>query len=235
MKKNLKALFITLISLIIVTTIVFSVITHKADTVSAENDEFKPTIVIDAGHGGEDGGAVSGDNILEKNINLQISNKLKQLFISNGFDVVMTRETDIAIYDEDSTKSKKFSDLSNRVEIFNSSVNNVVISIHQNKFTDERYFGTQVFYSANNTLSEKLAECVRVSVTSLLQKDNSRQCKKAGSDIFVLDNAEVPAIMVECGFLSNKNETQKLIDDTYQNELTYCIFLGFLEFYNINY
>ncbi|MBQ2971900.1 MAG: N-acetylmuramoyl-L-alanine amidase [Ruminococcus sp.] len=235
MNKKLQVFFVSVLSLILITTIFFSIITHNTVTVSGENYEFKPTIIIDPGHGGEDGGAVADENILEKDINLQISQKLKQYFVANGFDVIMTRESDTAIYDKDSTNTKKISDLSNRVQIFNSSVNNVVISIHQNKFTDERYFGTQVFYSPNNPLSETFAECVRVSVTSLLQKDNSRQCKKAGSDIFVLDNAEVPAIMVECGFLSNKNETQKLIDDTYQNELTYCIFLGFLEFYNTNY
>ncbi len=235
MNSNLKAFFVSLLSLIFITTLFFSIVTHKTDPVSGENNEFKPTIIIDAGHGGEDGGAVTDENILEKDINLQISNKLKQYFITNGFDVIMTRESDTAIYDTDSTNTKKFSDLSNRVEIFNSSVNNVVISIHQNKFTDERYYGTQVFYSSNNPLSEKFAECVKLSVTSLLQKDNTRLCKKAGSEIFVLNNATTPAIMVECGFLSNYNETQKLINDTYQNELAYCIFIGFLEFYYTNY
>ncbi len=235
MYKKFRFFFIVSFSLIIITTIVFSIITENAETVAKENGVFKPTIVIDAGHGGEDGGAVTDNNILEKNINLQISQKLKQLFVANGFDVIMIRESDTAIYDKDSRKSKKFSDLSNRVKIFNSSVNNIVISIHQNNFTDSRYYGTQVFYSPNNELSGNLAECVKVSVTSLLQKDNTRQCKQAGSEIYVLNNATTPAIMVECGFLSNKTEAQKLIDDSYQNKLAYCIYLGFLEYYYTNY
>ena len=235
---NNKARFFIIAStsflVIISITTLFSIdIAHKT---SAQISEFKPTIIIDAGHGGEDSGAVSNDNnILEKNINLNISMILKDIFLSNGFDVVMTRESDISLHDSNATDHKKQSDLKNRVEVFNNSQNNIVISIHQNKFTQEKYSGTQIFYSAYCDKSSDLAQKVKSSVVSLLQPKNERECKQAGSEIFVLDNARVPAIMVECGFLSNESEAQKLNDKNYQSQLAYCIYLGFLEYYYTNY
>ena len=155
--------------------------------------------------------------------------------MSNGFDVIMTRETDISLHNSEATSHKKHSDLQNRVDIFNSSQSNIVISIHQNKFTEEKYSGTQIFYSSNCDKSSVLAEKVKSSVVPLLQPDNQRECKISGSEIFVLDNARVPAIMVECGFLSNEAEAQKLNNKDYQSQLAYCIFLGFLEYYYTNY
>ncbi len=201
----------------------------------SKNIDFRPTVVLDPGHGGEDSGAISSDNILEKDINLQIALKLKAFLQCNGFYVIMTRETDTAIYDQEDIDNKKRSDLLNRAEIFNESANNIVISIHQNKFTQSQYNGAQIFYSPNNIKSEYLAENIKTSIVSLLQNDNERQCKKAGSEILILNNAEVPCVMVECGFLSNEIEKQKLIDDLYQYDMAYCICLGFLEYYYTNY
>lgn len=233
MKNSLRiTTCVALMSLLFVSICCF-VFTSKVEQTSVDADIKSITVVVDAGHGGEDGGA-SVDNILEKNINLSIALKLRDFLISNGFDVIMTRETDAAIYDSNSA-SKKRSDLQNRVDIFNSSNNNVVISIHQNKFAQSQYSGTQVFYSANNSDSAQLAEDIRHSVVSLLQKDNERQCKKAGSEIFVLDNSQVPTVLVECGFLSNQLEASKLNDEKYQSQMAYCIFLGFMEYYFKNY
>lgn len=234
MNNKLKFLIVTSISLLMTFVIVLFAFTGKGYQVSVETKQFKPTIIIDPGHGGEDGGAVSNTNILEKNINLEISLILKEFLISNGFNVIMTRNTDTALYDKD-TDHKKHSDLKNRVEVFNSSQNNIVISIHQNKFTEEKYSGTQIFYSANCENSSILAENIRTTVISLLQPDNERECKKAGSEIFVLHNAQVPAVMVECGFLSNNTEAEKLNSKNYQKRLAYCIYLGFLEYYYTNY
>lgn len=234
MSIRLKIFFLSFISLILITVVIISISTHNAYKVSTQTNDFKPTIVIDPGHGGEDGGATV-ENVLEKDINLQISQKLSDLLILNGFNVVMTRNTDTAIYSEDESSNKKRSDLNNRVKIFNELSTNIVISIHQNKFIDSKYFGTQVFYSKNDPKSEVLAECIRTSVVNLMQPDNTRESKKAGSEIFVLDNANVPAIMVECGFLSNVEEAKKLVDNEYQNKLAYCIYLGFLEYYYTNY
>lgn len=235
---NSKARFFIIAStsfLVVISITMFLTIdiVHKT---SASTTEFRPTIIIDAGHGGEDSGAMSNDNnILEKNINLNISLILKDLLLSNGFDVIMTRETDTSLHDSDITNHKKQSDLKNRVDVFNSSQNNIGISIHQNKFTQEKYSGTQIFYSSYCEESSALAEKVKSSVVSLLQPDNQRECKIAGSEIYILDNARIPAIMVECGFLSNETEAQKLNDKNYQSQLAYCIYLGFLEYYYTNY
>ena len=199
--------------------------------------KLKPHIVIDCGHGGEDGGAVSDDGVLEKDLNLQIGLYLEKFFVYNGFDVTMTRTDDAAIYDENAKtlREKKKSDLHNRTDIVNSSDNNILISIHQNKFSDSKYFGTQVFYSENNQLSVYIADNIRLAVKGLLQNTNERKCKIATSDIYLLNKATVPAVLVECGFLSNRSETEKLVDKNYQKQLAYSIFSGFLEFYYNNY
>lgn len=226
--------FVTMI-LIMIISISFIITNKTCSMVSGKIDKFIPTVVIDAGHGGFDGGAETEDNIIEKDINLNIALKLKDLFTSNGFKVNMTREKDIALCDESEANNKKKSDLSKRVQIFNSNKNNIVISIHQNMFCDSRYFGTQVFYSANDPKSESLAECIKNSTTSLIQPDNTRKCKKAGSEIFILNKSTVPTVLIECGFLSNELEAKKLKDEEYQKKLAYCIFLGFLEYYYTNY
>lgn len=209
---------------------------HKisVQTVESGQQEYKPTIVIDAGHGGEDGGAVTENGVLEKDINLDIALKLRKMFTQNDFDVIMIREDDISIYDEnaETLKEKKKSDMYNRLELFNSNENNIVISIHQNKFSDSQYSGTQVFYSKNNPKSVILAECIKNSVVGLLQPDNTRQCKPADKNIFLLHNSTSAAVIVECGFLSNPQEAQLLNNDTYRNEMAFSIYMGFLEFYN---
>lgn len=235
MNNKIKLCILIALSVLLVFTSFLFVYTDKAYKTSAEALEFRPIIIIDPGHGGEDSGAISEINILEKNINLDISFILRDLFISNGYDVVMTRETDTALYNKDETKHKKQSDLKNRVEVFNNSQNNIVISIHQNKFTEEKYNGTQVFYSANNKKSANLAESIKTSVVTLIQPENERECKRAGSEIYVLHNTMSPAVMVECGFLSNYAEAQKLNNKAYQTKLAYCIYLGFLEYYYTNY
>lgn len=197
----------------------------------------KPTIVIDAGHGGEDGGATSETGLLEKDVNLHIALTLQKLFLQSGFKVTMTRTEDKAIYDSnaDSLREKKVSDIHNRSEIVNKYDNNILISIHQNKFEQSKYSGTQIFYSDNKPLSSKLAEAVRLSVTGLLQNNNTRQCKSTTEGVYILKNATVPAILVECGFLSNPQEEELLKTETYRNQLAFAIFSGFIEFYYQNY
>lgn len=197
----------------------------------------QPIIVIDCGHGGEDGGAVSKSGVLEKDINLEIGLILEKLFLQSGFEVRMIRRTDISIYGDTATtlREKKTSDLHKRLEICNSDYRNIFISIHQNEFTDSQYFGTQVFYSDNNPESKVLAEYIRTAVKALLQNDNERQCKAATDSIYVLKNAQVPALIIECGFLSNYDEAQKLSTDEYRKQLAYSIYAGFLEYYYNSY
>ncbi|MEE1056969.1 MAG: N-acetylmuramoyl-L-alanine amidase [Acutalibacteraceae bacterium] len=193
-----------------------------------------PTIIIDAGHGGEDGGAVADDGTNEKDINLKIAQQLNLLFKNGGFKTVMTRNSDIAIYDEgcETIKEKKMSDMHNRLEIFNNDANSIVISIHQNKFEQEKYSGTQIFYSVNNPDSEVLAESIRSSVIGMLQPDNSRENKSATESIYLLHNCKRPSVIVECGFISNQAELTKLKTEKYQNEIAFSIYCGCLEYIN---
>ncbi len=197
---------------------------------SAKNE--LPTIIIDAGHGGDDGGA-SANDIIEKDLNLSISKILYDLFTSNGFNVVMTRTDDNSIDTNGTTiREKKVSDMKNRLEIYNSDLNNIVISIHQNKFEQEKYNGTQIFYSPNNENSVNLAESIKSSIITLIQPKNTRECKKATKDIYLLYNAKVPAVIVECGFISNVNEAEKLKTDSYQKQLAFSIYLGVADYIN---
>ena len=119
-----------------------------------------------------------------------------------------------------------------RLEIFNYSKENTIISIHQNKFTESKYHGTQIFYSPNNPKSKQLADSIKYSVKGLLQPDNERECKKADSGIYLLKNTNNPAVIVECGFISNGEECKNLLDSQYQKQMAFSITAGFLSYYN---
>lgn len=210
----------------------FCNVTKKTNAIANFGDR---TIVIDAGHGGEDGGAIGLNDILEKDINLKIAKKLNDTFTNAGFSTLMTRTEDKAIYKQEPGKSKtlrqkKVDDLKNRVNIANSSDKNILVSIHQNKFTNPKYSGTQIFYSSNNKDSELLANFVKEAITNTLQSENKRENKKASKDIYILNNVSVPAIIVECGFLSNEEESKKLLTDDYQKSIANCIFEGVKKF-----
>lgn len=197
-----------------------------------------PTIIIDAGHGGEDSGAISLNGAYEKDINLKIAVTLEKLLRLNGFETKMIRTEDISVHLTDSDTStlreRKVSDIHNRVDIANADSNNILISIHQNHFSESKYNGTQIFYSKNHYLSENLAETIRKSVTGLMQPDNKR-ANKESNGVYLLDHTIVPAIIIECGFLSNPQEAEMLNDTAYQNNIAYCIFLGILEYCYQNY
>ncbi len=231
--KRLLYIFIV-ISLFII--FLFIMINSASDinmTSSMQTAKIPPILIIDAGHGGEDGGAVSNSGILEKDINLIIANDTADLLTLFGFDIIKTRNDDISLATNETTiRLRKVADMKKRLEIFNSSENNVILSIHQNKFTDSKYFGTQIFYSPNNKNSERLAENIKYTVKNLLQPENKRECKKAGSEIYLLKNTNNPAVIIECGFLSNQKECLKLTDNVYQKQIAYSIATGFLDYYN---
>lgn len=205
-----------------------------ADYISPVNVAIRnmPKIIIDPGHGGIDGGASTADGYPEKNINLAISLKLSDMFKTMGYDVILTRQTDISIHDPElkTTRKIKVSDIKNRMKIMESEQNSLFISIHQNHFSIPKYFGTQVFYSPNNEESKLLANAIKLSVNSILQPDNNREIKKSTKDIYLLYNAKSTAVMVECGFLSNKIEAEKLKTDDYQNKMAFSILCGVLEY-----
>ena len=186
----------------------------------------KPVIIIDPGHGGEDGGAVAADDTLEKGLNLSVATYLCHCFKEQGFDVVMTRTEDVSLGDQSlsSVRERKRSDLQNRTEIMNSYPNSVTISIHQNKFEQSQYSGTQVFYSVNDAGSVKLAEAIRASVIKEVQPSNKREIKPATDSIYLLNHAQYTAVLVECGFLSNPVDEANLLDPDYRAEFAYSVF-----------
>ena len=208
----------------------FNVISLVSQETVSNSKEYLPTIILDAGHGGEDGGASSDDGILEKDINLKIALKLRDMLNLSGFDVKMTRDKDISIYDQSakSVREQKVSDLKNRLAMVNENTNNILLSIHQNKFTQSKYFGTQIFYSENNPKSFEIADKIKTSVVKLTQPDNTRETKP-GKDIFLLSQIQNPAVIVECGFLSNPDEAAKLNSNDYQQQLAFAIYCGFLQ------
>ena len=193
------------------------------------------TVVIDAGHGGEDGGTQSDDGTLEKDINLSISMKLENILNTEGFSTVMVRTDDRMIYDEDAdtVRSRKSSDLHNRMKIMKQYSDCVFVSIHQNYYTESKYSGAQVFYRPNDESSRILADSIQKSIVSSLQKDNTRQIKQCTSSVYLIYNASSTAVMVECGFLSNNAEAEKLKNDDYQNSMAVAIADG-IKYYLVN-
>lgn len=200
--------------------------------VSSWQQPQKQQIVLDPGHGGMDGGAVGKQNIVEKDINLAIALKLKTLLEISGFEVYMTRSEDVSIHDPgvSGTKAQKTSDMHNRLKLIEEHPHALFVSIHQNKFQESKYHGAQIFYSPNLPESELLADTLQKSFKELLQPDNNREHKKAGSELYLLYNAQVPAVLVECGFLSNPEEAVKLTQPVYQDQVAFTILKALLEF-----
>ena len=224
---------ISLICIFLFGGLLYGAFGYDESTAVMSENSVSPVIVIDAGHGGEDGGA-SANGLLEKDINLSIALKLRDMLTISGYKVIMTRDSDVSVYDStaDTTREKKVSDLKNRAEMINSSQNNILVSIHQNKFEQSQYFGTQMFYSKNDPKSAVLAEELRKSVTGMLQPDNKRELKQADSNIYILDKAQVPAVIVECGFLSNEEEAKKLADSDYQQKMAFSVYSGIIGYMN---
>ncbi|MCR5485598.1 MAG: N-acetylmuramoyl-L-alanine amidase [Clostridiales bacterium] len=190
--------------------------------------------VIDAGHGGADGGAVAYDGTLEKTINLAIAEKLESIIKISGYKTVMTRTTDDSIHDPSAKtlRQQKVSDIHNRLDIVEKTNNSVLISIHQNHYSVPKYSGAQVFYSKNNTESEGLADSIQKSIVRHLQNDNTRQIKPIGTDIYLLYHTTRPAVMVECGFLSNNAEAEDLKDDGYRTQMAAAVFCGITDYFS---
>ncbi len=190
------------------------------------------TVIVDAGHGGDDGGAIGIDGTVEKDINLDIALKLEKILKFYGFNVIMTRTQDVMTCDDglDSLRKRKISDIHNRFELMRKNPDAIFISVHQNKFEDSSQHGTQVFYSGNDERSKELAEAIQTSVTLTLQRKNGRVVKKSGSGIYLLYHAKIPAVLVECGFISNSDEEKKLKDESYRMKLAILIADGLLKY-----
>ena len=233
--KRLNIIFAAAIIIIMLVSIFLNV-SKTAETIDAAGNSKveKIKILIDPGHGGIDQGASGDMKIAEAPINLDISKKLMSFLEGSGFEVEMTRYDDNGLYTELSgtIRAKKNEDLKNRVELINSSNADLVISIHLNSFPQKQYFGAHVFYQKSNEITTKLAaDTIQESMKNILDKNNARvpQMKK---DIKIMDDTTVPVILIECGFLSNKDEERKLISDDYQEKTAWAIYTGVLRYFN---
>lgn len=184
--------------------------------------------MANSGHGGEDGGAVASDGTVEKDINLKIALQTAKFLKIYGFEVIMTRERDVSTSNGD--KFIKREDLENRLKLMKENKNAVFVSIHLNKFTTSAARGSQVFYSKYGD-SKRLGDLIQKSIIDNLQPENKRVNKQATSSTYLLHNAVVPAVLVECGFLSNESELLRLKDGEYQKKLAFSITGGILEYF----
>lgn len=190
----------------------------------------KPCVVIDAGHGGADPGKVGVDGSLEKDINLKIAQKLALFLAAADVDVVLTRETDAGLYDEN-VSNKKVQDMKNRVALIEEKKPALTVSIHQNSYHEEYVHGAQVFYYEGSQESKEIAERMQQVLAEQIDPDNARQAK-ANSSYYLLKKTSSPIVIVECGFLSNYEEAQKLSSDIYQEKTAWAIHLAILNYLN---
>ena len=191
-------------------------------------------IVVDAGHGVPDEGAEVGDGTTEAETNLKIALKLQNLLEQSGSTVILTRSDENAIYDLDSKtlKQKKISDIHNRVKIGNESSADIFVSIHLNKIPQQQYSGWQTFYNEKSEKGRKLANCIQNSLNESIDRKNDRVASKI-QNIYIINKVEIPTTIVECGFLSNEEEKDLLLNDSYQNRLAWGIYNGIIDyFYN---
>ncbi len=229
-KINRKILCLVLIAVLMVACLVVfpyntikNVLSQSADHRFSSN-----TVVIDAGHGGVDPGAIGANNCIEKDINLKIAINLRDILTASGYKVIMTRDSDIALHDEKYKRigQIKTSDLKNRLKIIDENSDAITIMIHQNHFTVEKYNGAQMFYGRVNPKSQQLADSLRKSFKDNLQPNNERQIKRSTKDVYVLHNAKGPIVLAECGFISNYAEAEQLCNEEYQQKVAFTLFSG---------
>ena len=214
--------FVAALPFVLLVFILLLGIVSPSVTVSAPIQPSRRVFIIDAGHGGVDGGATSCTGVLESAINLEIALRLNELMQLLGYKTVMIRTTDTSVYTQgNSIAAQKLSDLKERVRIVNEPENGVLISIHQNTFSDSRYHGPQVFYGGDLSISKDLGERLQTALTANLSPDSNRKCKKS-SGIYLMEHIENPGVLIECGFLSNPREEAMLRDSVYQKKLC-CI------------
>ncbi|WP_416175654.1 N-acetylmuramoyl-L-alanine amidase CwlD [Clostridium sp.] len=233
--KIIKKLICTVIVSILLTQLFqYTVYADSSFVNKSSKDEI--TILIDPGHGGMDGGAKTKDGIIEKDINLKISMKLRDRLKKQGYKVFMTRNTDKGLYgSEGKIRKKKIEDLNNRVKLKKDTHCDMFVSIHLNMFPQSKYYGAQVWYSKNDE-SKKLARIVQNNLIQDLDRNNNRR-EKAASNLYKIlrENDTMPSIIVECGFLSNYEEKQKLISDSYQEKIAASLSKSINEYYeNLN-
>ncbi len=200
--------------------------TYGIPALSVDNQGI--TVVVDSGHGGCDPGKVGLHGEKEKEINLSIAKKLQRNLEHQGIRVVMTRTDDNGLYSAGSA-NKKREDMNRRVEMMNMPGTVLAVSIHQNSFTNSKYKGAQVFYYKTSEKSERLAKTIQQSLIENADSTNTRQAKENDS-YYILKKSEIPAVIVECGFLSNEEESAKLTNEIYQEKIAWAIHIGIMRY-----
>lgn len=204
-------------------------------TIAAGAPEDSVLLVIDPGHGGEDGGCSSADGLLEKDLNLSIAQDISAILNAAGYTTVLTRTEDMLLYDMyrdrvDYTGYKKIYDLKNRMRFTEETQAKYFVSIHMNKFPQTQYSGLQVYYSPNDPGSVQMADMIQSYVQKYIQPENDRQTKESTKGIYLLHRMEIPAVLVECGFLSNAEEATLLADASYRKTLSLGIACAIMEY-----
>ncbi len=202
----------------------FAIHSLTESVIVSGNSESDALIILDAGHGGTDGGSSAADGTLESDINLEVTLKTDAILGLMGEQTLLVRDkdTDLSSDDAKTIAQKKISDIRNRVDLVNSYPNAILISIHQNTFPEEKYHGAQVFYSkiAN---SKSLAELLQNNLRSYVDPSNQRNAKEISADVYLMNHIQVPGVLVECGFLTNPEEAAKLKTAEYQKQLAVTI------------
>lgn len=188
-------------------------------------------VVIDAGHGGRDPGAIAASGLTEEEVNLKIALKLRRLVEQGGGTAIMIREDDSGLYTEggNGRETRKSEDLKNRHALINSCGADILISIHLNSFPQSQYYGAQTFYLKNDDKSRKLAEIIQNELIKVLNRGNDRK-PKAIDSVYILKNNNMPGALIECGFLSNHEEEHLLDDEHYQEKVAWSIFVGIVKY-----
>lgn len=236
-KKINLVFLIAVILILIINAIIYFV--YRNTTTQGANigyDDNKLSIIIDPGHGGMDSGAVNKYGENEAPINLQISKKLMLFLDSMGFEVQMTRYSNDGLYAQSSNttiREKKNEDLKKRIDIINNSNADLVISIHLNSFTQSQYYGAQTFYKKGCEESKIIAKVLQENLKEVLDSNNKR-VPQVKSDVKVIDNSNIPIVLVECGFVSNPEEGKILSTSDYQEKIAWAIFKGLIEYIENN-
>ena len=234
MKRTIKSIkvvaFVLLIAIIFFVTLDLIDKNAISSPVSADTGR---VIIIDAGHGGEDSGAIGINGVYEKDLNLAISLLIGEELTKMGYTVVYSRTEDKMLYlpEENIKGMRKISDLKNRCKITMQYEDSILISIHMNSFGSSKYSGLQVYYADGNNESRVLATKIQNAVREKLQLENNRQVKN-GKSLYLLENSSGTPVIIECGFLSNQSECQKLSQKEYQKELSFSIICGIIEYIN---
>ena len=246
MKINCRGLLISFVSFLILSALVlltlgltvllspYDITPYVPKTSVSSRPRDTVTIIIDAGHGGEDGGAVGVGGVVEKDLNLDIALRLSDMLRASGIKVIMTRTEDILLYDRnvDYMGRKKILDLRARMEVCQKTPNAIFVSIHMNSFPLEKYSGLQVWCAPDSPDSLSLASSIQSAVRKTLQPENDRRVKTAGSNIYLIHDNPGTAVLIECGFLSNTEECAKLAREEYRKELSFIIFSAIVEHIN---